>query len=114
MPIFFGMANLQKWLDDAGFDWATGEVFVQFGEDGKHLTGWDDKVSETRKVERGDPVLALTFDAGFGGPECPRFVARDGEAIYFPWQYDGATGLEKVRLDFDVYKKGEPAPYPGN
>jgi hypothetical protein len=59
-------------------------------------------------------VLHQSFDAGFGGPKCPRFIAEDPVAIYFPSQYEGATSLEKIYKNLDVYLTGdEETPYPG-
>jgi hypothetical protein len=61
-----------------------------------------------------DNVLDEQFYSGHGCPSCPRFIAEDSVAIYFPWQYDGATGLQKVYKNLDVYLTGdEETPFPG-
>jgi hypothetical protein len=46
---------------------------------------------------------------------CPRFIAQDENAVYFPAQYDGSTWLEKVDLRMASYvgPNAIPTPYPG-
>ena len=59
-------------------------------------------------------ILEKEFDYGYGGPECPRFVAEDTDYIYFPDQYDGATSCCYVAKDISKYLSiEEPTPYPG-
>ncbi len=114
------MATIRAWLNGAGFDWKKGTIVFQPVGDG--VPGWGDPVSgcwlKPAKIINDDPVLDHHFYDGYGGPQCPRFVARDTEAVYFPSQYDGATSIEKVFLDLSRYvgeKEGEfeESPYPG-
>lgn len=68
--------------------------------------------AERKYIKRDDPILDQEFDEGYGAPECPRFVADDGRKIYFPYQYDGSTGIVSVYKNIDVYLAKE-TPYPG-
>jgi len=107
------MSTIRAWLDEAGFDWAAGRIiWHDTGAGGS--PGWSEAVG-AREVSADDTILRREFDSGYGGPECPRFIAFDAKRIYFPWQYDGATGLETVNRDPDTYLDWEanPTPYPG-
>lgn len=108
-----GTSTIQGWLETAGFDWATGIVVVQEVSDDS--PGWAIKsdITATRYAQKGDPILTQEFDSGYGGPECPCFWAKDKDAVYFPNQYDGSTGIVKVDLLPNRYLAGEPTPYPG-
>lgn len=104
------MATVYEWLKAEGFDFAQGRIIY-------HPT---DSPSPGRCDRDGDPILMpgavlhQYFHSGYGAPKCPRFVAEDPIAIYFPSQYDGSTSLEKVYKNLDVYLTGnEETPYPG-
>ena len=105
------MATIRKWLDALDFDWSTGIVLHQPtpGE----TPGWAHTVEPTCVMP--DEVLDQEFDDGFGGPQCPRFVAYDHAFVYFPSQYDGATGPERVPRDPGWWAENPDAetPYPG-
>jgi hypothetical protein len=105
--------TLKKMLDGLGFDWETGRIVHQ-PVDAAKAPGWSDPVG-AEFIEAGDSILTTEFDNGFGAPQCPRFVAEDASAFYFPMQYDGATQLEKVWKDLGKYLDFEknPTPYPG-
>jgi hypothetical protein len=113
------MATIREWLTCAEFDWENGVVVYQgverYDEDDPECgndPGWSDPISSL-VVGRDHPVLNWEFETGYGGPRCPRFYARDSVAVYFPAQYDGATWLEKVRLDPAYYLDiAHPTPYP--
>jgi hypothetical protein len=107
-------ATIRQWLDREGFDWTLGRVVVHETEEDSS-PGWSYRTSPGTIVENSDPILDHKFYVGFGGPMCPRFVAFDGVRVYFPYQYDGATGLEFVYLDPEAYLGNEacPTPYPG-
>lgn len=106
------MATIKKWLDEAGFNWSDGRILWQDVEEGRS-PGWGDPTT-AQWIQPDHEVLTREFSSGYGGPECPRFVAEDDKAIYFPSQYDGATGIEVVFKDLTKYLdvKNE-TPYPG-
>ena len=106
--------TIQEWLEVEGFEWETGVVVVQ-ETPGAYSPGWASKseITASRYAQKGDPILTKEFDSGYGAPQCPCFWAKDKNAIYFPYQYDGATGMVKVDLLPDRYLAGEPTPYPG-
>jgi hypothetical protein len=107
------MAKLREWLDKKGFDWESGVILYQECEE-DYYNGW---VSETdaittTPIDKQHPILDKEFSSGYGAPECPRILAKDDTAMYFPGQYDGATWLEKVNLDLEFYLENL-TPYPG-
>lgn len=106
--------TLRKWLDAAGFDWANGRIVLHADEDGKPCTGSYSHPQTVGFIDRDHPVLDQAFDSGYGSPECPSIVARDGRAMYFPSQYDGSTSLERVETNLDYYlDPNHQTPYPG-
>ena len=117
------MATIREWLRESGFNWSSGRVIIHPVT--KDDDGYEASPGSAGKRELGTPVevtsakshelLDKEFHTGYGAPECPRFVAYDKNRIYFPYQYDGATGLEVVSLypeDYlgDTFKM---TPYPG-
>jgi hypothetical protein len=115
------MATLRKWLDRNGFDWATGRIIYQpvDGYDEEQPSwgtspGWEHP-SGAREIAPDDPLLDLEFDTSYGGPQAPRFIAADGERLYFPAQYDGSTWCETVYRDITRYLNWREyeTPYPG-
>jgi len=105
------MATIRNWLNNANFNWKKGLIIHQPTDGGS--PGWSCPVS-AEIVGVNDEVLDREFDSGFGGPECPRFVAEDDRAIYFPSQYDGSTTIEVVLKDIKSYLNIEnKTPYPG-
>ena len=105
------MATLKSWLNDLDFDWESGRIIYQETEGS--FCGWDTPIA-AMEIGKDDPVLTREFCDGFGGPECPRIVAEDAVAIYFPSQYDGATRLEKIWKDLSKYLDVKClTPYPG-
>ena len=105
-------STIRKWLDQSGFRWDKGKIIIQECGIGR-FPGWGTPVS-ARIASKDDHVLNIEFYSGHGGPECPRFVAEDDVAIYFPAQYDGATNIEKIWKGLDEYLTlSEPTPYPG-
>jgi hypothetical protein len=97
----------------AGFDWGVGVIVVQEVKDQPAYAYDKDVIIATRYAKKDDPVLTMKFDAGYGEGACPRFWAKDKEFIYFPYQYDGATGVERVAVEPTIYLAGELTPYPG-
>lgn len=125
-------ASIREWLDDAGFDWNAGRIVyheTSSAEDRENemepSPGWADRVGpgvlayhpigERAPGQPSHPILDHRFHTGFGGPMCPRFIAQDPDALYFPSQYDGATRLVKVYRHLIRYvgHDAEPTPYPG-
>jgi len=107
------MATLREFLDQAHFDWNTGKIIVQLTEEEDGSQGWNTPVS-AKWIEKDDPILDKKFSDGFGGPECPRFIAEDAESLYFPYQYDGATGPVAVFKKIERYLDPKvESPYPG-
>jgi hypothetical protein len=108
------MSRLLDWLNEVGFDWTTGRVIVV--PTTGYSPGWssDDELELPRLASQSDELLTQEFDGGYGSPQCPRFIAEDSRRIYFPYQYDGSTGLVVVEADLDAYLSGNvPTPYPG-
>lgn len=109
------MATIRQWLDDAGFDWTVGSIIYQ--EVDGDTPGWKAPVS-AELISADHPILTKAFNSDFDAPECPRFIATDREALYFPsyCDGDGSNRLAKVwknietNLDFNEY----PTPYPGS
>jgi hypothetical protein len=113
------MATIREWLNDAGFHWEGGTIVIQEEvreeDDWRPSPGWCTPNTARKVASPEDPILDLAFPSGFGGPECPRFFAKDSDAVYFPGQYDGSTWCEKVFLDPDRYLDPEvETPYPGS
>jgi len=111
------MSTIREWLTDEEFDWESGTIVWQNSgelEEDRFSVGWSDRLEATI-ISHDHPILDYEFDSGYGAPECPRFVAKDKEKVYFPWQYDGATGIDFVWLDMDKYLdfQNNPTPYPG-
>lgn len=107
------MATVREWLEKNGFSWETGVVVFQQTEEG-FSPGWSPVVEDGKILSKDDPILDKTFYSGYGGPECPRIFARDGDWIFFPGQYDGSTWLEKLNINPEYYlNKKNPTPYPG-
>lgn len=105
------MASIYEWLSEAGFDFKLGTIIYQgVGED-SCAPGWS---TPTMACTITDDALHKQFDCGYGAPECPRFFARCGNWVYFPEQYDGATGLVKVNIRPSHYLDiKNHTPYPG-
>ena len=110
------MATLREFLDDVAFDWDGGLVVYQPVTSGSYSPGWG-TAEPGRLIGKNDPILDFDFDAGYGALNCPRFFARDGKAVYFPVQYDGATCPERVVIAVEEYTrtdgKHRETPYPG-
>jgi len=105
------MATIRNFLDGKGFDWGTGLIILQWTR-----RPWDVDVADSRRVEgRNDAALDYEFNEIWDGREgCPRFIAHDSEAVYFPCVVDGVTWCEKVFKDPERYSIGEVlVPYPG-
>lgn len=106
------MATIRKWLDQVNFNWNNAHIIHQVTEE-EEPPGWSSPIN-ARVIDVDDPILDLDFHSGYGLPECPRFVADDGEYIYFPDQYDGATGITCVAKNINVYlDTSNRSPYPG-
>lgn len=107
------MSTIRQWLNEAGFNWNRGAIVHQ--EAAGYSPGWsrNNEIGNARVIKHDDPVLDLEFNSSYGAPQCPRFIARDDSAIYFPVQYDGATWIEKIVIDLNFYVRGNPTPYPG-
>lgn len=110
------MATIREWLNDAGFDWLSGRIVWQAMDADAYCPGWGSPISG-QYIDSGSPILDEQFYAGFGAPRCPRFIARDNRAIYYPCQYDGSTWIESIVIDLDRYvgtgNDLVPSPYPG-
>lgn len=95
------ITTLREKLNQKEFDWNTGKIIVQF----PYRSGYPDICDgDTRKyILFNDPILDLKFDAGFGAPEMPLFIAEDALKLYFPTEYDGATGVRFIFKDINHY-----------
>lgn len=109
------MSTIREWLREAQFDSKHGKIVFQNVTDDAYCPGWasDDEIGVSEVVSWKHPILDLEFDASFGSPQCPRFIAKDKKALYFPGQYDGATFLVVIRCDLSYYMN-HPTPYPGS
>ena len=115
------MATIRSFLDEVGFDWQTGQIVYhptgEPDEDGDvQDPGWTSRTGSAQLICNGQaPILDKSFTSGHGGPMCPRFIAYDALAIYFPEQYDGATQCARVLRDIGHYlgQNPEETPYPG-
>lgn len=105
------MATIREWLKNENFDFENGRIIVHAVSG--NSPGWRHGERQMTNEEVED-ILNREFSSGFGGPQCPRFVAEDDEKIYFPSQYDGATGIEYVYKDLSRYEDCKAqTPYPG-
>lgn len=104
--------TIREWLTEAGFDFAAGRILWQdTGEDSS--PGWATPTAAAF-IPADHAILDKAFDSGYGGSECPRFVAEDAVAIYFPSQYDGSTRIVKVHKNLERYlDPNNETPYPG-
>ena len=106
------MATLRKWLEKAGADFDNLKIVYQEVK-GSSSPGWETPIN-AEFISADHPILDKEFYDGYGGPECPRIIADDGENLYFPGTYDGATWLEVVSKDISTYLDEKIlTPYPG-
>lgn len=104
---------IQEWLISAQFHWEKGTIVIQFAEEDEDSPGWAHGIT-AEKVQKDHSILLKSFYSGFGGPQCPRFIAEDDEKFIFPTQYDGATGWEVLYKDINKYLDVKTlTPYPG-
>ena len=84
------MPTIREWLSQSGFDWKGGTIIYQEVEGG--YPGWSNPINALIIDKRNThPILDQHFKDGYGSPDCPRFVAKDKNHMYFPGQYDGST-----------------------
>ena len=95
------MANLRQWLDGLGFDWETGKIIYQRTKE-DFLPGWE-KPCDATEISNDDPILTEEFRDIYSGPRCPRIVAKDKSAIFFPVTKSGKTWIERIFHDIDNY-----------
>ena len=106
-------STIRIWLNEEGFDWDSGVIIHQWESGRDSSPGWSSP-DRARQLVFSDPILDAPFFTGYGGPQAPRFFAKDCTAIYFPGQYDGATWCEKVVTDPKWYLDPiNETPYPG-
>ena len=117
------MATLRKWLTGAGVDWSN-LVIVVHNCEGSKSPGWAEATASF-KYDFRDNVSPMSdqvkffldheFDSGSGAPQAPRFIADDGDFLYFPEQSNGETSLVKVSKNIDFYMNiANNTPYPGD
>lgn len=109
------MSTIKEWLSELNYDWADGLLIIHPTEGNRpgrsDLNG--NAAWYTGSDSRDAELVNHEFNDGFGAPECPRFIAYDKKAVYFPSQYDGATQCEKVYLNPHKYLDGKTdTPYP--
>jgi hypothetical protein len=107
------MATIYDWLTELDFDFSSGVIIFQAVEKNE-APGWYDPIN-AEIINNNHPILHQEFDDGFGSPSCPRFIAKDDQAIYFPYQYDGSTNIQKIWLNIYQYLDftNHHTPYPG-
>lgn len=104
--------TLRIMLLQEGFSFETGKVVYHKTEGSDPSSG---EVIERRLLESDDPILDKVFYSSYGSPLCPRFIARDGDWLYHPVQYDGATWVERMQVELDCYlASGSKTPYSGS
>jgi len=111
------ITTLRKELKGVGFDFENGRIIYQeVIRDLKPGEASDIKdIIITKYIDANDRILDRKFNADFGSPNMPRFVAEDNEKIYFPLTYDGSTYIGWVYKDIHQYiAKNELTPYWGN
>lgn len=110
------ITTLRKKLKGVGFDFENGRIIYQeVIRDLKPGEASDIKdIIMTKYIDVNDRILDRKFNADFGSPNMPRFVAEDNEKIYFPLTYDGATSIGWVYKDIHQYiARNELTPYWG-
>ena len=108
------MNTIRDWLTEKGFDWEKGRILYQ--ESSGYSPGWaaGDELQQPVEITAHHPILDLRFPHGFGAPSCPRFFAKDTDAIYFPGMYDGSTWCVRIPIELDKYiTENIPTPYVG-
>lgn len=111
------VTTLRRELKRVGFDFENSRIIYQ--EVVRDLKpGEADDIKDiimTKYIDVNDRILDRKFDADYGSPNMPRFVAEDNEKIYFPLTYDGATSIGWVYKDIQQYiARNELTPYWGN
>lgn len=96
--------TIRKYLDACDFDWTTGRVFVAGRKKHGGYYTTDDEAQPMRPAT--DEDLDYSFYGGFGGNECPAYIAYDNVAVYFSLEYDGATSGVRALLDPARYIDG--------
>ena len=108
------VTTLRKELKRVGFDFENGRIIYQ--EVVRDLKpGEADDIKDiimTKYIDVNDRILDRKFDADFGSPNMPRFIAEDNEKIYFPLTYDGATYIGWVYKDIHQYIARSQLPHP--
>ena len=108
------MSTIREWLNEVEFDWEHGKIVFQ--DSHGYSPGWSSgrELDAPIYISNQHPILDKEFDSGYGSPQCPRFIAKDGKFLYFPDQYDGATSIVRVAHNLSYYVRGKNAtPYPG-
>lgn len=104
--------TLRQWLTQAKFDFAEGRIIYHPVRDNEY-PGYSDLWGEP--IPMPEEILDQVFRADYEGPECPRFIAEDSRALYFPYKDKGRTGLVVVYKNLDAYTtRLEQTPYPGS
>jgi hypothetical protein len=108
------MTTLREQLKAAGFEFSDdAEILWQPVSGDSRCPGWAHELKQAIIIDNNHKILDHEFRDGFGGPECPRFVAKEKNYLYFPAQYDGSTWVERIDTTFADYLNGEGTPYPG-
>ena len=95
--------TIKKELDQLNFDWDSGKIVYQ------HLKGWgdiftlpEDKWYARLITDSEDEVVNRAFDAD-DSLRWPRFIAIDGEYVYFIAFYESDVWLEAIPLDITKF-----------
>jgi len=108
------MTTIKEELTISDFDWESGIIIYQETPD-DYSPGWtpNSMIIPGIEIKHTHPILTKNFQTGYGGPQMPRFIAKDNKYIYFPAQYDGSTWIEKIAIDIKNEYINIPTPYPG-
>ncbi len=116
------MATLREWFDEEKVDWTSLVLICHTMAPDSYSPGWGRPQDAVRfdftkpgaLDIRPHPVLDHSFYSGYGAPQAPMFIAQDRTRMYFPYQYDGSTGLVAVLRDIEAYMDiTNNTPYPG-
>jgi len=110
------MATLRKWLTEQGFDFKTGVIVFEDTRQDHHPYNSPVHYYESQAVRSiidfQHPILDHEFDDGYGSAQCPRIVARSGDFLFVPLEYDGSTQLVKINVNPEYYlDSDESTPY---
>ncbi len=83
----------------AGFDEATGEIYMSVSDAESPREVRFDEKPQTKRVPLEHPWCNVQFTEDYGGYDGPSAVAYDKDYIYITGTYDGSSWIEKFPRD---------------